>query len=157
VGFTLVELLMCVAVIGLLLGMTLPVLGRSRMASWNAGCLARLRGLSVGTELYSNQYRSVPVWATTGAVRVLEIPGAAWWCPADRVRPGWEDGSSYSYLALLYMGPHPDIAVPASLDPRLAMRRYEDNPYLPLYWDAEERHPHRNVAFWDGVVRRWWE
>jgi prepilin-type N-terminal cleavage/methylation domain-containing protein len=156
-GYTLVELLVCVAVIGLLMGIILPALGRSRMASWNAGCLARLRDLSMGTEVYTNQYGCVPVWGTTGAVRAIEVPQAAWWCPAQRPRPVGEEASSYSYLALLYMGPHPDIAVPSSLDAHLATRRYDDNPYLPLYWDMDERHPHRNVAFWDGVARRWWE
>jgi prepilin-type processing-associated H-X9-DG protein len=60
-------------------------------------------------------------------------------------------------LALLYMGPNANIDVPASLNPRLALKLYEDNPELPLLRDCEERHPHRNVAFWDGAARRWWD
>jgi prepilin-type N-terminal cleavage/methylation domain-containing protein len=154
-GFTLVELLICVAVVGLLVGIVLPALGGARQAGRNTGCLSQLRQLSLSTFSYAQDYRRVPVWPTLGAVPAVEVPRALWWCPADRVRPSVEGDSSYAYLGLLYMGDNPNIAAPQTLNPALALRRYEDNPYLPLYRDVELRHPHRNVAFWDGVVRRW--
>jgi prepilin-type N-terminal cleavage/methylation domain-containing protein/prepilin-type processing-associated H-X9-DG protein len=156
-GFTLIEVCVAVAVIGMLMGVLLPALGKSRLAARNTGCLARLHDLSICTVLYARDYACVPVWGTTGAVPMLEYPSANWWCPSDRRRAAAQQGSSYTYLGLLYMGPNPDIAAPETLNPRLALKCYEDNPQLPLFRDCEERHPHRNVAFWDGVARKWWD
>jgi prepilin-type processing-associated H-X9-DG protein len=107
--------------------------------------------------LYARDYASVPIWGTVGSLPMLQLPGVCWWCPSDRLRVAAEQGSSYTYLALLYMGPDADIAFPQTLNPRLALKLYEDNPQLPLLRDCEDRHPHRNVAFWDGVARRWWD
>lgn len=156
-GFTLIEVCVAVAVIAMLMGVLLPALGKSRLVAKNTGCLARLHDLSLCTVLYGRDYARLPVWGTVGAVPMLQLPRAVWWCPADKLRPSAEMDSSYVYLALLYMGPAPDISVPSTLNPCLALRRYEDNPQLPLFRDWEERHPHRNVAFWDGVARRWWD
>jgi prepilin-type N-terminal cleavage/methylation domain-containing protein/prepilin-type processing-associated H-X9-DG protein len=156
-GFTLIEVCVAVAVIAMLMGMLLPALGKARAAARNAGCLARLHDLSLCTVLYARDYACVPIWGTLGPVPMLQMPASCWWCPADRLCPQAEQGSSYAYLGLLYMGPDADIAVPSSLNPRLALRLYEDNPQLPLFRDLDERHPHRNVAFWDGVARRWWD
>jgi type II secretory pathway pseudopilin PulG len=156
-GFTLIEVLVVAAFIAMLVGLLLPALGKSREAARNAACLARLHDLSLNTVIYASEHKCVPVHGTVGAVPMLVVPTVCWWCPADRLRPPAQLDSSYAYLALLYMGPQPDLARPATLNPRLALKLYEDNPQLPLFRDALERHPHRNVAFWDGVARKWWD
>ncbi|MEM7630192.1 MAG: prepilin-type N-terminal cleavage/methylation domain-containing protein [Planctomycetota bacterium] len=51
-AFTLVELLVVIAVIVLLIGLLLPALGRSRDAARSVGCLANLRSLQTAHWLY---------------------------------------------------------------------------------------------------------
>jgi prepilin-type N-terminal cleavage/methylation domain-containing protein len=51
-AFTLIELLVVISVIALLIGITLPAIGRSRDSARRIKCLANLRGLGQGLELY---------------------------------------------------------------------------------------------------------
>jgi prepilin-type N-terminal cleavage/methylation domain-containing protein len=156
-GFTLIELLVAIGIIALLIGLLQPGLRKAREGARNAGCLTRLRDLSMNTQMYAASYRCVPVWGTIGAVPVIEMPGVCWWCPADRERRPIEQDASYAYLASLYMGSNVNLLNPSTYNPRLALRLYEENCRLPLYWDFDEFHGHRNVSFWDGCARRWWE
>jgi prepilin-type N-terminal cleavage/methylation domain-containing protein/prepilin-type processing-associated H-X9-DG protein len=51
-GFTLVELLVVVALIAVLAGLLLPALGRARAAAHGSRCLSNLRQLGFATQLY---------------------------------------------------------------------------------------------------------
>ena len=53
------------------------------------------------------------------------------------------------------MGNHPGVSQPSTLNPPAALRAYENNPRLPLYWDYMLWHGFRNMAYWDGGVERW--
>lgn len=53
-GFTLVELLVVVAVIALLMGLLLPALGRARQSAIDLQCVNNLRSLGVAYQLYNN-------------------------------------------------------------------------------------------------------
>jgi type II secretory pathway pseudopilin PulG len=150
-----VELLVCVAIIALLLGLLLPALAKSSRAADDAKCLATLRDLSVATMLYTYDYRCMPTTGTLGPVDELDLPPAAWRCRADRERPTLALGSSYAYLASLYMLDPGNPISPTTLKPWLALRVYERNPKLPLYRDLYEWHGYRNQAFWNGAVARW--
>lgn len=55
-GFTLVELLVVVAVIALLIGLLLPALSRARHAAQAAMCLANIRSLEIAQIAYANDY-----------------------------------------------------------------------------------------------------
>ncbi len=55
-GFTLVELLVVIAVVALLIGVLLPALGRARQAAQNAGSGSNLRQLGQGLAMYGNDY-----------------------------------------------------------------------------------------------------
>src|SRR5438477_12999281 len=59
-GFTLIEVLVVVAIIAMLIAVLLPALAMSRAAARNAGCLARLHDLSLGTVMYARDYLCVP-------------------------------------------------------------------------------------------------
>jgi len=60
-GFTLVELLVVVALLALLLAILLPVLGSAKAAARNAGCLSNLRQLTSGIHLYAHDFRGIAV------------------------------------------------------------------------------------------------
>jgi prepilin-type processing-associated H-X9-DG protein/prepilin-type N-terminal cleavage/methylation domain-containing protein len=51
-AFTLVELLVSIAVMAILAALLLPVLNHSRQSAWRAQCAGNLRQLGIGTELY---------------------------------------------------------------------------------------------------------
>lgn len=56
-GFTLVELLTVIAILGLLMGILLPTLGRARDRAKQNVCLSRLRPLASATIIYLNENR----------------------------------------------------------------------------------------------------
>jgi prepilin-type N-terminal cleavage/methylation domain-containing protein/prepilin-type processing-associated H-X9-DG protein len=155
-GFSLIELLICLAIVGLLVGLMLPGVGHARERARSAVCMSRLRGLQIATFTYADMYRVQPATYINGVVQELDLPGSAWRCPTHRVMQGWEQGSSYTYLAPLYMVDPPGSGFQLrSLKPWLAMRAYEQNVYLPLFWDTEARHEgDYNVVYWDGRAER---
>ena len=62
VGFTMIELLVVVAVIGILAGLLLPALSRSKSAADSAKCKSNLRQLSTGLSLFVNDFQVYPLY-----------------------------------------------------------------------------------------------
>ena len=58
-GFTLVELLVVIAVIAILAGLLLPVLSRAKDSARNINCESNLRQLQICWHLYADDYRGV--------------------------------------------------------------------------------------------------
>jgi prepilin-type N-terminal cleavage/methylation domain-containing protein len=58
-GFTLIELLVVIGVISVIISITLPALAASRETARRVKCLANLKGIGVGIELYLNDYKRV--------------------------------------------------------------------------------------------------
>lgn len=54
-GFTLIELLVVLAIIVILVSITLPAVGRARESGRRTKCLANLKGIAVGLQLYMDQ------------------------------------------------------------------------------------------------------
>jgi prepilin-type N-terminal cleavage/methylation domain-containing protein len=66
-GFTLVELLVVIAVIAILIGLLLPALNKARSASVRLSCASRMRQLATAAMLYVNTYRGfLPPIAVSG-------------------------------------------------------------------------------------------
>lgn len=59
-AFTLLELLIVVAVLGLLVGMLLPTLGRARQVAMRATCASNLHQLAIVMSLYTHDYDAFP-------------------------------------------------------------------------------------------------
>lgn len=91
VGFTLTELLVSIAIIGLLVSILLPSLSRAREMAKGAGCMSNLRQLSHGWHLYADDNRDVSVPG-----RYAKLPGgtdnpANWYKIGNgrKYRPRW--------------------------------------------------------------------
>lgn len=180
-GFTLVELIVVMAVIATLIAIALPGLSGARAEARRASCLAGLRSIGQGLAGYRNQhsgllpaaFRAVDV--RHGALAPLpaiaeyldvSLPRydsrtgettsrAPWRCPADR-EESLADGWSYSYLPW-------DLMFFYSLrSPQQTVTRwYELRPGEPVMWDHEARHDRprkgaashgRNVLTFDGAA-----
>lgn len=59
-AFTLIELLLVIAMIAVLAGLLLPALGRARSAADSAVCKGNLRQLALGLEIYAGDHDSYP-------------------------------------------------------------------------------------------------
>jgi prepilin-type N-terminal cleavage/methylation domain-containing protein len=153
-AFTLLELLVTVMLITVLVSVLIPTFAGVRHDAQSIDCLVKLRGLSMATIAYVGDYGSFPFndpLGTTGRIEVLELGLSDWLCPADRTHAAGTLGSSYAYLAPLYMVPeHGSLDNLAALRPRNAVLTYEANPALPLFRDVWQVHGYRNAAFYDG-------
>jgi prepilin-type N-terminal cleavage/methylation domain-containing protein len=162
-GFTLIEILVVVAIVALLIAILLPGLARSREAGRASVCLSRLHNLHIAMRVYADDYRTFPVAEQDDVLTELEMPGKVWRCPSDRQRgalfPAHVAYSSFTYLAPVYMDPPASPFALTQLKPQNALRKYENNPLLPLFWDYDTWHDaDRNVVYWNGSAqRRNWE
>lgn len=79
-GFSLVELLVCVGVIAVLLGILLPALAGARAQSRCVKCLNNLRQLGQAFHMYAGEYRGLAMpLAYTAATIVGDGPPVYWW------------------------------------------------------------------------------
>jgi|SRR5690606_26789686 len=68
-GFTLVELLTVIAILGVLAGILVPVIGSARASARSAQCVGNLRQLGVATRLYLADHNNVMYPHSSGGVR----------------------------------------------------------------------------------------
>ncbi|MCG8406327.1 MAG: prepilin-type N-terminal cleavage/methylation domain-containing protein [Phycisphaerales bacterium] len=98
-GFTLLELLVVVAVVALLLAILLPSLGAARREGMAAACGARLRELGHAMQLYANDYdgRTVPL-AYWSFETIGTGPVVYWWGTNETKKIDHEKGFIWPYL-----------------------------------------------------------
>lgn len=121
-GFTLVELLVVIAVIALLIGIMMPSMGKARNAARTVACLSQLRTLGQFTAMYSDankdlmprsQHSAFPnrvapwgyaffEYVTGSAYRDsdagwLAVLNGPYRCPHDRRRERWSYGYNVYY------------------------------------------------------------
>ncbi len=129
-AFTLIEILLAIAVIAVLLALLFPALASARRAGKRAGCLANLHAFGQALELYRGANKDLLPWADNFADLRLDLvapfdtlaqkmdvafptisannfggrvsTGQPFLCPADK-RWGPLTGFSYSYLPFGFM------------------------------------------------------
>jgi prepilin-type N-terminal cleavage/methylation domain-containing protein len=92
-GFTLVEIMIAVVIIGLLAAMAIPALTRSRQASQNARFISDLRTFAQAFETYATQSGGWPANGGTGVVpagmTAADIKVSAWTTAKNSVGGRW--------------------------------------------------------------------
>ena len=112
-AFTLVEMLVVIAIIAILAGILIPVVGRAKTKAKVAAARVEMAGLELAIKTYHNDYSRWPV--------PKNYPRNVW----DDVSYGWEDSSlklnNNDLMAILMA-----VDTPAIPNPPL--------PTLPLWW-----------------------
>lgn len=162
-GFTLVELLVAIAIIAILAAILFPVFAQAREAARGTTCSTNLRQLGIALQMYGRDHdgRCPPQSVGLGALVIPYVNGAAiFYCPSDPMV------SSTNHLLdlgppLLPSGPRaPGLFHPAS---PLDYSSYEyrggltaqDRGDTPVAGDWQFRHTDAaNVLYLSGEVRR---
>lgn len=146
-GFTIVELMVVIGIIGVLLGLTFPALRTFRMEAYNVNCQSNLRQLGVILSSYQSQSNAMlpmvdflpaatengPVGGLPWAMRgFIERTNECWCCPADHDEAeSLSTGTSYFYMpGLLRYSPTVQVQVqqamlPHYLDPTISMEQLQ--------------------------------
>lgn len=166
-AFTLIELIVVVAIVGILAGLLLPVFSRAREAGRSAACLSNLHQVGVALQLYvqdnrnrmpvmydalfstnnapTNRQRTVDVVLTNylGSTNILK-------CPSDREGVFERTRSSYGWNVLIN-GQDAD---------HFRVLTLNFNPHqIPLMFDKEAFHKARgegkgvNYLYADGHIK----
>jgi len=149
-GFTVIELLVVIGIVGVLLGLLLPGLAVLRRSAQNTQCLSNLRQLWVPIDAYMSAQRGMlpnceflPAASAAGPVGGLPLlikhyidpASESWFCPADMDEASRSTGTSYFYLpGLLKFSPEVQTAVvqmmvshpPGSITPKELERKQKE-------------------------------
>ena len=134
-AFTLIELLVVISIIGLLIGILLPVLGNAREVARTVVCLSNMRSLGQATEMYQNDNRARYPRCNTNAA------GVTGFSAADRERAVWFNALDF-YLRLTANGSG------ASAD-----RNFESYKQDPVWltFSEEAREDNRTIKMNDHI------
>ena len=170
-GFTLIEMLVVITIIGILAGLLLPVLGRSKQNSLSTSCLNNLRQIGMVLELYlydNNYYlpycAQVPS-ANPGLSSIVDVLSpyskeqGVFRCPADK-SVYLIEGTSYEWNSFLngasYDHPEEWSAVTWAIVETIFGGRLN----TPLVGDLDSFHPPgplglgKNAIYFDWRVDR---
>ena len=162
-AFTLVELLVVIALIATLAGLLLPAFGRAKESGRATVCLGNLHQIGLALQFYVQDYRNrLPYMRDKSLTTTNELPGPdlvlsnylgnvhVLQCPSDRQNLFQQTGSSYSWNSLLN-GQDADhlVALGMNFDPH----------QIPLMYDKDKFHQARgpakavNYLYADGHIK----
>lgn len=168
-AFTLIELLVVIMIISILIGITMPALGKMRAVSQRLKCLTNLKGFGVSFELYRKDNKDLLPYVLPfhnedfpqnpddpQLLEVLEgyidaqppyynedgvlVVTEPYLCPSDTDNVGLQTGFSYEYWPGALMIAREIFR--ADRNPAATVSRfYELNPLFPVLSDANPWHP----------------
>lgn len=95
-GFSLVELLVAIAIIGILVGLLLPAVQGIREAARRTSCLNNVRQLTLAALQYQSTFRQLPPgWRDKGTSDKVPLPGWGW---QFYLLPQMEQGNLYNSI-----------------------------------------------------------
>lgn len=165
-AFTLVELLVVMAIIGVLAALLLPAFGRAKESARGTACLSNLRQIGVGLQLYvqenNNHLPSLRDRSLDTNSPVIPLPTAdvalsnhvgnvrVFDCPSDKAGLFAQTGSSYGWNSLLN-GQDADHLTVLTMDFGVT--------HTPVMFDKESFHAARgpkkgvNYLYADGHIK----
>lgn len=179
-GFTLVEVLVVIGVVGMLMGLVLPAMASFKNEAKSTQCLSNLRQLFTALETSRQARKDVfpyaaPLPVPAGQFAVVEglpqslkaiipVESEVWMCPADLSQESEEIGTSYIYLPGAWMlaeppmPPEPGAAPLSDAANRIRVARLVTDRFthgflhsLPVIADSDDYHRNGNRQPRNGV------
>lgn len=95
-GFTLVEILVVIAIIGILIGLLLPAVQQVREAARRVSCGNNLRQMAIATLNYESTYQALPAsWLVAGDLTSGDVAG---WSAQAQILPFLEQGNLFDRI-----------------------------------------------------------
>lgn len=167
-GFTLIECLVVIALVGLLIGLSLPALASVRQRARVQTCLVNLRSLHQTVEMYRNDFKLYPFADSIANIVIGNVEpfkglepyqtspfpfvkdytvhsGSPWQCPSDN-----ESIMGFSYI----YGPFDLMAAWGDGFPQRSVSFVlENTPKEILFMDSSTRHTIRGSTYETVYVR----
>lgn len=171
-AFTLIEILVVVAIIGILAAILFPVFARARENARRASCMNNMKQIAIGLQLYMESYdRRFPAQEEGGegdagwALELAEIikNDAVFQCPSEE--NSWEEGFTDYWMNGNLLGVHEsEIQQPANVlfagdgDTNSVDYALPTNPVDYGEWEPDAEYTRRhlegaNYTFVDGHVK----
>jgi prepilin-type N-terminal cleavage/methylation domain-containing protein/prepilin-type processing-associated H-X9-DG protein len=137
-GFTLVELLVAIAIIGMLVALLLPAVQAAREAARRTQCLNNLKQLGTAFQMFHDTRKHFPsaYESTNGEPNPQTRDRGPGWAWGTQLLPFLEEQSLYEQFNLKLACWHPDNALPAQTQLSLFL--------CPSASEAEETFPVKN-------------
>jgi prepilin-type N-terminal cleavage/methylation domain-containing protein len=156
-GFTLLELLIVLVIIGILSILILPVLSGIRARTQRVQCMGNLRSLYVATELFIQQNGSWPQIPMSDSDSAEEDYAKAW---IDALKPFGPDQKSWICPTIQNLLGNPDLSDANNVRVDYTATTFDDKPLTPHQWpkqpwfaEAGDVHGHGNlIIFTDGSI-----
>jgi prepilin-type N-terminal cleavage/methylation domain-containing protein len=147
-AFTVLELLIAVAIVAILAGLLIAVISGLRSRAQRVQCIANLKSLHVGTELFIQQNGSWPQIAILANRDKTSEEMAALWIsalePFSVPRKTWICPSIQNFLG------NPDYTQPENARIDYGMTAFDDKPTSPHEWPRQPWFMERGDAHGNG-------